>query len=306
LGFKLLYIVFNYTAFVNNPQHAILSTEGNWIGGILLAAVSAYLKYREKEKTRLPQPVTEDVVVHPYELVANMTMIAAVSGIIGARIFHILENFDSFIVDPMDMLLSFSGLTFYGGLIAGAIAVIVYARKYKIPTLHLIDACAPGLMLAYGVGRIGCQVAGDGDWGIDNLNPKPNWLSFIPDWAWSYRYPHNVGNEGVPIPGCIGHHCNQLANPVYPTPLYECIMSILLFIFLWSIRKRVKTPGILFCIYLIVNGIERFFIEKIRVNTLYHIFGHGITQAEIISTCLVILGVVGIVVLNKKKALPQL
>ncbi|HEY4799132.1 MAG TPA: prolipoprotein diacylglyceryl transferase family protein, partial [Bacteroidia bacterium] len=162
-----------------------------------------------------------------------------------------------------------------------------------ITTSHLIDACAPALMLAYGVGRLGCQMAGDGDWGIDNLSAKPSWF-ILPDWAWAYTYPHNVNNVGIAMPDCTGKFCSVLENPVFPTPLWEAVTCIILFFVLWSVRKRITAPGVLFSLYLILNGIERFFIEKIRINTTYHIFGHRITQAEIISTALFFLGIAGI------------
>ena len=300
IGFKFIEALFHYTDLVNNPQDFILSTRGNLLGGILIAAISFYLKWTENNKTKLATPKTIEKIVHPFELVGNMTMIAAVSGIIGAKIFHNLENMDAFLADPIGQLISFSGLTFYGGLIAGAVSVIWYANKYKINTKHLIDSAAPGLMLAYGVGRIGCQMSGDGDWGIDNLAPKPEWMSFLPDWMWSYTFPHNVINAGVPIEGCTGKFCMELANPVWPTAFYEVIMSLAIFGILWAIRRHIKVPGALFFIYLAFNGVERFFIEKIRINTEYNIFG-GITQAEIISFCLVLTGIIGATYLYKNK-----
>jgi prolipoprotein diacylglyceryltransferase len=300
IGFKFIEALFHYTDLVNNPQDFILSTRGNLLGGILIAAISFYLNWTENNKTKLAIPKTIEKTVHPFELVGNMTMIAAISGIIGAKIFHNLENMDAFLADPIGQLISFSGLTFYGGLIAGAVSVIWYANKYKINTKHLIDSAAPGLMLAYGVGRIGCQMSGDGDWGIDNLAPKPEWMSFLPDWMWSYTFPHNVINAGVPIEGCTGNFCMELANPVWPTAFYEVIMSLAIFGILWAMRKRIKVPGTLFFIYLAFNGVERFFIEKIRINTEYNILG-GITQAEIISFCLVLTGIIGATYLYKNK-----
>ena len=304
LGFKLIEAVFHYSDLVANPQDFILSTRGNLMGGILIAALSIYLKWKENKKTRLDTPKEIEKTVHPYELVGNMTMIAAVSGIIGAKIFHNLENMGAFLADPIGQLISFSGLTFYGGLIAGAISVIWYTKSYKVNTRHLIDAAAPALMLAYGVGRIGCQMSGDGDWGINNLAPKPEWMTFLPDWMWSYTFPHNVINAGIPIEGCMGKFCMELANPVWPTAFYEVVMSLLIFGILWSIRKHIKVPGVLFFIYLVFNGIERFFIEKVRINTEYNILG-GITQAEIISFCLVLIGLLGCIVLytNNKKTI---
>jgi prolipoprotein diacylglyceryl transferase len=301
IGYKLLYALLNYSAFTENPQAIILSVKGNLLGGLAVAAISVYLRYSEKQKAKLDKPILEEIKMHPYEHVGNMTMIAAIGGLLGAKLFHNLENLDDFIADPIDALLSFSGLTWYGGLIVATLALMYYAKKNQLYFPHLMDTSAPALMAGYAIGRVGCQVAGDGDWGIDNLAPKPSWLNFIPDWAWAYRYPHNVIGEGVPIPGCEGHHCAMLPNPVYPTPFYEILMCAFLFIVLWSIRKRIKTTGVLFSIYLIFNGAERFLIEQIRVNTEYHIFGKGITQAQIISTLLFFAGFYGIYYYKKKE-----
>ena len=292
LGFKGTEALFHYGDLVANPQDFMLSIRGNLLGGLIAAGISIYLKWNENQKTRLAEPKEINKTVHPFELVGNMTMIAAISGIIGAKIFHNLENIDTFLANPISQLLSFSGLTFYGGLIAGAISVIWYTKKYHINTKHLIDCTAPALMLAYGVGRIGCQMSGDGDWGIDNLSPKPEWMSFLPDWMWSYTFPHNVINAGIPIEGCTGKFCMELANPVWPTAFYEVIMSITIFGILWAIRKQIRVPGALFFIYLAFNGVERFFIEKVRINTEYNFLG-GITQAEIISFCLIFTGIIG-------------
>ncbi|MFN4123638.1 MAG: prolipoprotein diacylglyceryl transferase [Flavobacteriales bacterium] len=305
LGFKLVFAFLNYSYFASNPQEVILSGMGSIPGGIGLAAILVYLKYREAQQLKGKTPKEKWVEVQPYELVSNITLIAALFGLLGAKVFHNLENIDEFFQDPIDALLSFSGLTFYGGLIVAAVAVIRYGKKNGIPPLHIADAAAPGLMLAYGIGRIGCHASGDGDWGIVNSHPKPDFLGFLPDWMWSFKYPHNVNQDGVPIPGCEGRYCFELPEAVWPTPFYEAIMGITLFFILWSIRKRIHIPGLLFSIYLLINGMERFFIEKIRVNTEYNIFGMGITQAEIISMSLILIGVAGIIYLirvNKVKS----
>jgi phosphatidylglycerol---prolipoprotein diacylglyceryl transferase len=110
-----------------------------------------------------------------------------------------------------------------------------------------------------------------------------------------------VIHEGVIIPGCEGEFCTMLENPVFPTPLYEAVICITLFVVLWSMRKSIKIPGVLFGIYLMMNGVERFFIEKIRINSVYHLFGNEITQAEIISTCLFLVGLAGAIFLVKKQ-----
>lgn len=293
LFYKLVYIAFNFSAFEGDTQGFILSLEGNFLGGLAGAALLGWMRYSEVKKAQLEKPVMVTEKTHPFQHVPNMTLIAAVAGILGAKIFHNLENLDEFLRDPVGSLISFSGLTMYGGLIVASISVIWYARKNGIKITHLIDACAPSLMLAYGTGRLGCQISGDGDWGIENLSEKPSWF-FFPDWMWSYTYPHNVNNVGVPIADCQGKFCSVLENPVFPTPLYESLACILLFLLLWSLRKKITVPGVLFSLYLILNGIERFFIEKIRVNNTYDIFGNKITQAEIISVVLFILGTIGI------------
>jgi len=300
LGYKLVYAVINRDAFIQNPASVMISLEGNLFAGIVAGLAYAGYNYYQKKRKALPVPETKMVQTHPYQLVPTITVVAAISGIIGAKIFHNLEYWEDFIADPIGGLTSFSGLTFYGGLIFGAVAVVWYVRKKGMNPLSVADSVAPGLILAYAVGRIGCQLSGDGDWGIANTSPKPGWLSWLPDWAWASTYPHNVATDGVPIPGCVGEYCNVLPVPVWPTPIYETAMGLLIFLILWSIRKKVDKPGLMFSIYLIFNGIERFLIEQIRVNAEYNILG-GITQAEIIATVLIILGVVGVWFFGKKK-----
>lgn len=294
VGFKLLDGLLNYTAFVANPQEFILSTRGSFLGGLIFGALFVYWAYAENKKEKLTQPKIIKETVHPYQIMGTLLMWAAIWGFLGAKLFHNFEYWDDFVKDPIGGLLSFSGLTFYGGLIMGGAAVLYHANKYGIKWIHMLDIAGPGMMLAYGVGRIGCHLSGDGDWGIVNLAAKPNWLSWAPDWVWSFKYPHNVVGEGVPIPGCVGNFCNELPLPVFPTPFYEVLMGLAIFAFLWSIRSKIKTPGIMWSIYLIFNGLERFLIESIRVNSKYHALGLSFTQAELISTILVLLGITGI------------
>jgi prolipoprotein diacylglyceryltransferase len=117
--------------------------------------------------------------------------------------------------------------------------------------------------------------------------------AFLPDWLFAYSYPHNVLSEGIRINDCNElQYCNQLPLPVFPTPFYETLMGLALFVFLWSIRSKVRQPGMMFGIYLMVNGAERFLIEKIRVNTTYTIMGFHPTQAELIATLLFITGLI--------------
>lgn len=290
LGFLLGYKIIG--AFVlgpDDPQAFIFSSEGSLTAGLLTGLFFAGLKWWEKNRQKLAHPETRTIRVWPHDRVGDFVVFAAIFGFAGAKIFHNLENWNEFIADPIGSLLSFSGLTFYGGLICAAIAIGWYARKHKISLRHLTDATAPALMLAYGIGRIGCHISGDGDWGIPNTNPKPfNWL---PDWAWAYTYPNNVISAGIPIPGCEGQYCSQLPVPVYPTAFFETLMCLFLFGVLWFFRKKIQIPGRMFALYLILNGLERFFIEKIRVNTKYDLFGFHPTQAELISTALVLSGI---------------
>lgn len=307
VGFKLIHAILNYTDLVNDPQSFILSLDGNLYGGVIFALLNLLPKLYNNNKDRLDKPKTIEKEIHPYELTGNITIIAAFSGIIGAKIFHNLENLKDFLADPIGQLMAFSGLTFYGGLIFGAISVLLYCRKYKINTLHLLDSSAPALMIAYGIGRIGCQMSGDGDWGVVNKLQKPDWLGIFPDWVWSYDFPHNVVNRGIEMTGCVDtfwhNYCKVLQYPVWPTALYEVIMCTILFSILWILRKRIKIAGLLFCIYLIMNGIERFFIEKIRVNP--PIIG-DITQAEIISFFLILSGLVFFYYLVRKNRITNI
>lgn len=297
--FKLIYVVLNFDEFKTDPQGTLVSFKGNILGGIVAGAIYAFLVYREKDRKKLPDPKLETSLVHPYQLVGNITLIAAIGGIIGAKLFDALENYRDFFDNPA-MIFSSSGLTVYGGLIVGAISVLVYTSRKGIPLLHMVDAAAPSMILAYAVGRIGCQMAGDGDWGIVNASPKPSFISFLPDWMWSFGYPHNVEHAGIPIPGCVGDYCTVLSPGVFPTPFYETIMGAIIFFILWSMRKKIHAPGVLFCWYLIFNGIERFSIELIRVNIKYHLFGIEATQAQIIAPIFFLLGVAGIFYFSNK------
>jgi phosphatidylglycerol---prolipoprotein diacylglyceryl transferase len=276
----------------------------------LTAAYVLYLELVRKKDEGLftPHPTRDEKgnvkMAYPHERVGDMTMVAAISGLLGAKIFAIMEsveNIQQFLSDPISTFFSGSGIAMYGGLIGGFIGVYWFiTRKLNMNALYMMDAVAPALMFAYGVGRIGCQMSGDGDWGIAAAAQPEGW--FLPSWMWAWDFPRNVLNAGVPIEGFTGHYRNHLPNPVYPTPFYEAVAAILLGFFLWALRKRVKTHGVIFMIYLIVNGIERFFIEKIRVNDKLHAFGKEFTQAELIAVILVIIGIAGCIILPRRAA----
>ena len=274
------------------PKDFLFSGRGNAVAGVLGAALAAAYTYfvGQRERARYPQPKEVDVRVEPWERTMDIAFVAAFSGLLGAKVFGILEVPPDSIGEFFRQFFSGQGLAIFGGLIAGFFGVWWYMRKYRLAFWPMADAIAPGMLIGVGVGRIGCQLSGDGDWGVDNLAPPPDgW--FLPEWMWSFRYPHNVINAGVPIPGCDVEHCMRLANPVWPTPFYEVVMLIGLGLALWVLRKRAEPwPGLLMGGYLIFNGVERFFIEKIRVNATYELFGFHPTQAEIISVVSILLG----------------
>jgi phosphatidylglycerol---prolipoprotein diacylglyceryl transferase len=289
-GYKIFGVVFDYNVFADNPQVYIFSSKGSLIGAIVLAVIIVIWRYYTKKKAQLEKPVWEDTEIHPYQLTGNILIVTAVSSLLGAKLFHNLENIDDLINDPIGSIFSFMGLTFYGGLIVGSITASWYARKNKIPVLDLIDSAAPALMLSYGIGRMGCMVSGDGCWGIANLHTKPEWLSWLPDWMWAFRFPHNVVGEGIPLDPCTGKFCTILENPVFPTSFYDFLLCTIFFIVLWSVRKKINIRGALFSIMLIIIGTQRFFMEHIRVNNKFNLFGIESTQAELISIILILLG----------------
>lgn len=299
IGFKLLEAVLHYDAMAADPQGFMLSTQGNLLGGIVFAAILAYLRYREGEKQRLPDPVTVKETVHPYQLVGTMTFIAAVGGIIGAKLFDMIEDLPRLLENPIDVIFAGSGLSIYGGLIVGGGAVIYFAKKKGLNILHVIDASAPALILAYGIGRIGCQLSGDGDWGMPNDLPIPEAISFLPEWMWAFDYPNNV--LGINLQqDFMQMGLESITGKAWPTPFYETLMAFAIFGILWAIRKKISAPGVMFSIYLAFNGLERFFIEFIRINPLYDVLGLTLSQAQIIAILFMIFGVAGTVYFKKK------
>jgi phosphatidylglycerol:prolipoprotein diacylglycerol transferase len=343
VGWKGSYLLLNWAEATAAPPLFLLSGKGYFVPGLLVGAGFAWWVWRDAQKQRLAEPRQRTITISPSAHVGNITMTAALWGFIGAKLFHWIEtpsDFLRFIQHPSgDGIIS--GLTMYGGLIVAGFMVVRYFRNNGLTVLPSMDAAAPGLMLAYAIGRIGCQVSGDGDWGIVNsayiTNPNGTVAtatmvevqatidrnamfyghhfgtteavpmkavtapSFLPEWTVAYAYPHNVNSVGTDLDGCAntfwGDHCAVLPLPVFPTPLYEVIVCGLFGLLLWALRKRFTIPGALFCVYLLLNGFERFWIEKIRVNEP---FLGPITQAEVISTLLFLLGLSGLYWLKRR------
>jgi phosphatidylglycerol:prolipoprotein diacylglycerol transferase len=223
----------------------------------------------------------------PREFMGNACIWAFLAGILGARLFHLLEYPREFLAHPAEMLFSRSGFTIYGGLIVGALTAVWYARAKKAPIALTMDAAAPGLMIAYAIGRLGCQISGDGDWGIAaDLAAKPDWL---PQWFWAQTYTNNIAGVVIDPPG------------VYPTPIYEFAMSMVAFGVLWGLRKHTHRAGWLFWLYVLLAGVERLLIEFIRVNTTYELLGVAVTQAQLISAACIVAGAIGMFVFSRPR-----
>ncbi|HMX39708.1 MAG TPA: prolipoprotein diacylglyceryl transferase [Saprospiraceae bacterium] len=304
---KGAYAYAHFEQFRTDPASALLSMKMNWGAGLVGALLLGGLTWWDAHRKRLPQPLEREVQLWPHDRISEMTVWAAVGGISGSKLFDIFDNWESFVEHPIETLLSGGGLAFLGGLILGFVAVVSYIYRKRIPFWPTADAVAPALTAGYGVGRIGCQLSGDGDWGIVNTAPKPGWMSALPDWMWGFQYPHHVLNTvrtdpapSVPIEGCTWDYCLQLSQPVYPTPFYEIVMMSLIFAVLWGLRKRVKVTGMLFFIYLCLIAAERFLIEKIRVNVVHDVLGMRLTQAEIISILIFLIGLGGMAYVWKK------
>jgi prolipoprotein diacylglyceryltransferase len=297
----------------SDTQRYLLSTQGHLLSGVLTGVGWMLFRYRELKASRdLPAPidVPELVEVTPREHTMGITGAAALGGLLGAKLFHFLERPRSIIEFFENPSLSalFSGLTIYGGLIVGALFVYLYCRRNQLAFAHVADANAPGLMLAYGIGRLGCQFSGDGDWGVPSLSPAPAALAWLPDAFWAYDYPNNVIGAGVRMAsGGYPGYGTHLPQPVFPTPLYEALAAFAIFGVLWAVRKRIDRTLVMFGLYMVLNGIERFWIERIRVNATYEIFGKEVTQAQIISVLMFLGGAVLIAVqMRRTPAAPAL
>jgi phosphatidylglycerol:prolipoprotein diacylglycerol transferase len=192
--------------------------------------------------------------------------IAGLAGIAGARLYHVLESPSEFFADPWPLLVSRFGFAWFGGFLGGFAALLFLGRRERIPTLTFLDACSPAACVGYAIGRIGCLLSGDGDYGIPTTLP------------WGMSFPNGV----VPT-----------AERVHPTPLYEFFVWMLIAYALWRLGalllKPEKSAGLVFCAYLVLTGIARFLIELIRLNPRSFF---GMSNAQAASVASVLLGIV--------------
>ncbi|MGA2625051.1 MAG: prolipoprotein diacylglyceryl transferase [Bacteroidota bacterium] len=220
---------------------------------------------------------------------STITLIAVVFGVAGSKILYLIESWDYFVRAPFEMAFSAGGLTWYGGFILATAVIWLYVRTKGIPFLKICDAAAPGLMIGYGIARIGCHLAGDGDYGIPTSLPWGTVYSngTYPPSAAFRDFPEIVQKYGV-------HGVVPDTIPVHPAPMYEFLMACGLFFVLWKLRTKNTPDGTLFVIYLILAGLARFLVEFIRLNPR---IAFGLSEAQLISVFLVLVGIIGLRVL---------
>lgn len=224
---------------------------------------------------------------------STITLLSVIFGIVGSKLLYLMEHWEYFIAQPIDMAFSPGGLTWYGGFFLATFSIMVYARKKRISFLKICDVAAPGLILGYGIARIGCHLAGDGDYGLPTDLP---WATVYangtyPPSAAFREFPEIVEQYGVNgvVPDTI---------PVHPAPVYEFLINGGLFFVLWGLRKKTFNDGKLFMIYLMLSGTSRFVIEFIRLNPRIFM---GLTEAQLLSFVIFIIGVIGYRILSREK-----
>jgi phosphatidylglycerol:prolipoprotein diacylglycerol transferase len=201
--------------------------------------------------------------------------IAGFAGLVGARLYHVLERPSEFFADPWPQLFSRFGFAWFGGFLGGLIALIILARYLKIPLLRFLDICSPAAAVGYAIGRIGCLLSGDGDYGRPTSLP------------WGMSFPNGV----VPT-----------TDRVHPTPLYELFVWLAIAVFLWHIGKQTvrkpKADGQIFCYYLILTGVARCLIEIIRINPRSFF---GLSNAQAASVVSFVAGVALLLSVKRRK-----
>jgi phosphatidylglycerol---prolipoprotein diacylglyceryl transferase len=232
------------------------------------------------------------------DVASTVTLISISFGIFGSKLFHVLENFGAFLHDPFGVALNAGGLTFYGGLICAVAANIYYLRSENIPVLKFFDAAAPSIMIAYGIGRIGCLLAGDGCYG------EPTKV------AWAMTYPKGfISTLASQNPELAAQYRELFPGevvpidiPVHPTPIYEFLYALVIFAILWKLRLQPRAFGWLFFVYLALQSVGRFVVEFIRLNPPVLL---GLSEAQLIAVVMFIVGAGMVVYLWNKPPPPE-
>lgn len=220
-----------------------------------------------------------------------IVVIGAIGGFAASRVYDVFDHWSEYMAHPWSIVLSGAGFVWYGGLIGGIVSTWFVARHYKVRFLTVADMCAAPLILGQAFGRMGCQLSGDGDWGLPSTLP------------WAMAYPKAIigwhGDVQMPDAGIVPSTVLKL-DPhgalvdgffagvrVHPAPIYEVIMYVAIFALLWSMRKRATFEGQLLCLYLILGGAARFLVEFVRINPR---IAWGLSEAQLISVLMIIGG----------------
>jgi phosphatidylglycerol---prolipoprotein diacylglyceryl transferase len=178
----------------------------------------------------------------------GMVAISVVAGIVGAKLWHVLDSPAEFRAIGWGVLWDNAGFAWYGGLVFGTLALIFQGWRAKIGALRTLDLAAPAAAVGYGIGRIGCFLSGDGCYGIEIKPAHLFGLTFHP---WGMAFPHGL---------------EPVWNPVYPTPLYELGAGLLIGWWLWNRGGRPHAVGAILGQYFILSGTARFLVEFVRRN----------------------------------------
>ncbi|HVA69378.1 MAG TPA: prolipoprotein diacylglyceryl transferase family protein [Candidatus Binataceae bacterium] len=223
-----------------------------------------------------------------------LILAAALAGLAGARLYDIIDNFPLYMANPASMIFSGSGFVWYGGLIGGITGVGLVSRRWGVPFMITADMAAPALAIGQALGRIGCHLSGDGDWGLPSKLP------------WAVAYPHAiVGWNGDTVLKLDAH--NNLVSGffpgvrVQPAPIYEAILYTGVFLFLWSRRRNAGADGRIFYMYLVLAGASRFIVEFIRVNPRVLM---GLSEAQLIAIAMMIIGSAALLLGNRRATQP--
>lgn len=205
----------------------------------------------------------------PVDWAYEIVFAALIGGLVGSRVYWVVQNYDDAGDDLLGNLFSGSGLVWYGGAIGGALGVVLWAQRRGMLGLGLLDLCAPALALGYAIGRVGCQISGDGDYGDRS------------DLPWAMAYPDGA----VPT-----------NEEVHPTPIYESLAMGFVALWLWR-RRDAYRPGVLFALYLVLSGVERVLVEFVRRN---EVVAAGLTVPALESLAVCAVGAAWLVLLRRR------
>jgi phosphatidylglycerol:prolipoprotein diacylglycerol transferase len=225
------------------------------------------------------------------EYSSSIVIVAAVAGLIGSRVYAILDDLPTYLADPRSMIFSGSGFVFYGGMIGGLLGAYLVSRWYRIGFGVTADMCGPALAIGQAIGRIGCQLSGDGDWGLPSTVP------------WAMSYPKAIVGWNSDTVLRLDDHYRLVSGffpgvRVHPAPIYETILYVGVFAILWSMRKTSHPAGRLMYWYLLLGGAARFIVEFWRINP--RVF-YMLSEAQLIAIAMMVIGGVALI-LSREKA----